>query len=111
MVEATDQAERMERACNVIATCAPELSAQTLLSRAQRRVIVAAALIVIAGLAFSAQWTATILVACCIVAYAGAVTQRIMLTRRSLANPAVVRVTDTDARRVADGDLPMYTVL
>ena len=65
----------------------------------------------VAGLVLAPKLTAIVFVAACIVAYAGAVTQRIILTNRSLTTSTVVVVTDEEARRLPDDELPVYTVL
>src|SRR3954454_6190430 len=111
VIEPEDQTERLHRACDVIATRAPELSARTFLTRGQRIVITATTLLVIAGLLVSAKFTCIIGVTLCIAAYIMTVTQRVVLTHRSLAHSSVVTVTDAEARALLDRDLPVYTVL
>src|SRR4051812_43397399 len=111
MVEETDQAERMQHARDDIATCAPEFSARTFLSRGQRWTLVVAAAVVLVAVGFSPTWTFTVFVAMCIATYFVTVTQRIVLTHRSLSRPTVLRVADDEARAVPAPDLPVYTVL
>src|ERR1700719_4247879 len=90
---------------------APELSAQTLLSRGQRRFLVALAVIVLGGLVFAPKWTVIAFVGLSIAAYSAVVIQRVVLTNRSLSTSAVVVVTDEEARALPADALPVYTVL
>ncbi|HEY3833104.1 MAG TPA: glycosyltransferase [Acidimicrobiia bacterium] len=110
-VEPTDETERLHRACDDIARRAPELSAHTFLSRGQRRFFIGLAVITVVGLVLVPKATVITFVAMCIVAYVAVVTQRIVLTHRSLTTSAVVAVTDEEARALPADALPVYTVL
>ena len=108
-VGANDELTRLDRARDELRRVAPDLSASTFLSRAQKRSALAALVVIGLGLALATVPTAITLIALVTAIYVVTVVHRVVLTMRSLRNPAIVRVTDADARAVPDTELPVYT--
>jgi glycosyltransferase XagB len=110
-VEAEDQVTRTEYARDWLADAAPELSARTLLSSAQRLVLIITLAVIVICLILFPLFSGIVLIGLATILYVGAVIYRIIITNRSLRSPNVLIVSDEEARAVPDADLPVYTVL
>jgi LPXTG-site transpeptidase (sortase) family protein len=89
----------------------PDRSAADILDRRQRRVLASGALVVVALLLIAPLPTLIGIMAVITVVYFSVVCQRIEITRRSLREADLVRVSDEEARALPDHVLPVYTVL
>jgi len=107
----TTQENYLERSLVGLRRAAPDMSAHTVLSVRQRVGLVAAVAAVVCALLGNLLLTAQVLVALITVFYGLALGYRLLLVRRGMRDENTVHVTDEEALAVADGDLPVYTVL
>lgn len=89
----------------------PVVSAQSLLSVGQRRILLAIGLSILIGLTFKTILTLGILIGVVTILYVTTVTYRFMLFIRSVNTDRVVRVSDKEARDFPSDLLPTYTIL
>jgi cellulose synthase/poly-beta-1,6-N-acetylglucosamine synthase-like glycosyltransferase len=89
----------------------PVVSAQSLLSRGQRRGLIVLAFLFVVGLAIWTIPTTIAAISVVTAVYAAVVVYRFVLFVKSTRSDAVVEVSDEEALAVADVDLPLYTVL
>jgi cellulose synthase/poly-beta-1,6-N-acetylglucosamine synthase-like glycosyltransferase len=89
----------------------PELSAHEVLSRGQRRLGIALAVLALAGLIIDALTTLHVLLGFITAAYAAAVWYRWRCFRRGADGGCVVQISDDVARAYPSADLPRYTIL
>jgi glycosyltransferase XagB len=102
---------RLEASTSGLADRVPLLSARSLLSKGQRNFLIGLALFLVVGLAISVRFTFTAIMAFFTMVYLFAVLYRIYLFKRSLRGDTVEIVTDEDALRVPEADLPFYTIM
>jgi glycosyltransferase XagB len=107
----TTQENYLERSLVGLRRAAPDMSAHTVLSVRQRVGLVAAVAAVVCALLGNLLLTAQVLVALITLFYGLALGYRLLLVRRGMRDENTVHVTDEEALAVADGDLPVYTVL
>jgi cellulose synthase/poly-beta-1,6-N-acetylglucosamine synthase-like glycosyltransferase len=86
-------------------------SAAATATQAQRRAFIVGAIGLLGPLVLWPLPTLTILFAVATMLYIGAFAYRMRLFWSSLRNPAVVRVSDANARAIPDAELPTYTIL
>jgi cellulose synthase/poly-beta-1,6-N-acetylglucosamine synthase-like glycosyltransferase len=89
----------------------PELSAQRTLTRGGRRVVVGLMAALVTALAAAPLSTLIALNAIVICVYVATLVHRLVLFRRAVHAPAMLRISDDDARRIPEGDLPVYSIL
>jgi cellulose synthase/poly-beta-1,6-N-acetylglucosamine synthase-like glycosyltransferase len=87
------------------------ISAAATATQAQRRAFIVGAIGLLGPLVLWPLPTLTILFAVATMLYIGAFAYRMRLFWSSLRNPAVVRVSDANARAIPDAELPTYTIL
>ncbi len=102
---------RLEASVSGLADRAPFVSARAVLSRGQRRILLAVLVLIVIGLTLSTIPTVIALVAIITLAYVAVAIYRIVLFVRSVRPGVVVVVSDEQAREMADADLPAYSVL
>jgi cellulose synthase/poly-beta-1,6-N-acetylglucosamine synthase-like glycosyltransferase len=102
---------RLDASVSGLAEKSPTVSARSLLSRAQRRVLLVLGILLIFAFVVEPIHMLTAFVAVITVVYVVMVTFRFSLFVRSTKTDVVVVVTDEEARAVADELLPVYTVL
>jgi cellulose synthase/poly-beta-1,6-N-acetylglucosamine synthase-like glycosyltransferase len=102
---------RLDASINGLSGKAPELSAATLLTRKQRKGLIAFG--VVFGVTLLVSFTNTMICVMGVITlfYAAAVVNRVVLFATSQRAETVEVVSDEEARAVADEDLPVYTVL
>jgi cellulose synthase/poly-beta-1,6-N-acetylglucosamine synthase-like glycosyltransferase len=110
MSEAESQL-RLEASTSGLADRVPLVSARSLVSKGQRNAVIALAVLVVVGLILSARVTFTVIMAVFTLVYLFAVVYRVVLFLRSVRGHSVEVVSDEDALRVPDTDLPFYTVM
>jgi len=88
-----------------------QLSARERLSRGQRVGFVALALTLLGLLAFAPMATMIGLIAVISLLYLAVFAERLVLLRKALRDPGLLRVSPERARGLGDGELPVYTVL
>lgn len=103
--------EMLERSIYGLKQAAPRMSADHVVSTGQKLGLVVAGLLVVAGAVFDPILTMQIAIGLATVVYSAAVIYRVVLVKAGLAGTDLVRVTDEEARAIADADLPVYTVL
>jgi LPXTG-site transpeptidase (sortase) family protein len=86
-------------------------SASQILDSRQRQFLGLACLLLVIFLLFAPLAAVITVMATTTIAYFAVVTQRLVITKRSLDDSQVVRVSDEEARAIPDTDLPIYTVL
>lgn len=89
----------------------PELSAETTLTRGQRRVMLAAGAVALVALG---RWPIETLItgiALATALYIAVLVYRLLMFRDALSDPAMIRVTEAEALELSDDELPVYTVL
>ncbi len=89
----------------------PLVSARSLISKGQRNFLIGLALLLVVGLAVSVRITCTAITAFFTTVYLFAVLYRIYLFKRSMRADTVEVVTDEEALRVPEADLPFYTIM
>jgi len=102
---------RLDASTSGLALQAPDVSAQSLLSRGQLLTLLATGALIVIGAIFSLTDTAIVLVAILTFIYLATTSYRVMLFVRSLRAEVVESVSDSEARAVPDDELPIYTVL
>ena len=110
MSEAESQL-RLEASTSGLADRVPLVSARSLVSKGQRNAIIGLAVVVLVGVIVSARFTFTVIMAVFTLVYLFAVVYRVVLFLRSVRGHSVEEVSDEDALRVPDADLPFYTVM
>lgn len=106
-----DAERRLHASIDGLAERSPDLSAADPLNAAQRKTLLIAAGIVTLGVIVFTMATLIALMAVITVVYAAAVAYRVAIFWKSLRAPALVSVTDEEARAVDAAELPIYTVL
>jgi cellulose synthase/poly-beta-1,6-N-acetylglucosamine synthase-like glycosyltransferase len=86
-------------------------SAAATATRTQRRAFLVGTIALLGPLVLWPLPTLTVLFAVATMLYIGAFAYRMRLFWSSLRNPAVVRVSDANARAIPDAELPTYTIL
>jgi cellulose synthase/poly-beta-1,6-N-acetylglucosamine synthase-like glycosyltransferase len=89
----------------------PELSAHQTLTRNGRRVLIAMAVILGVGLVGAPLEVLIALNALLLSVYVATLVHRLVLFRRAIRNPALLSVSDDEARARPDDELPVYTIL
>jgi cellulose synthase/poly-beta-1,6-N-acetylglucosamine synthase-like glycosyltransferase len=89
----------------------PGFSAQVVLSRMQRAGLIVALVLITGWAVLFPMAVLQTLVAIVTVAYGAAIVFRVVLVWASTRGEHLIRVSDEEARAVADHDLPVYTVL
>ncbi|CAN5712917.1 hypothetical protein BH10ACT1_BH10ACT1_05420 [soil metagenome] len=110
-VQPDDALARLEFSRTRLLEAVPDLSADRLLHRHQRVVLLTIAAVLAICLVLATMGTLIVLVALCTVAYFATVVHRVAMTVLSRRTESILQVTDEDARAVSAADLPMYTVL
>jgi cellulose synthase/poly-beta-1,6-N-acetylglucosamine synthase-like glycosyltransferase len=110
MSEAESQL-RLEASTSGLADRVPLVSARSLVSKGQRNAIIGVGVVVLLGLVLSVRITFTAIMALFTFIYLFAVVYRVVLFLRSVRGHSVEMVTDEEALRVPDADLPFYTVM
>ena len=110
-VQADDALARLEFSRTRLLEAAPDLSADRLLRRHQRVVLLAIAVVLLLCLALATLGTLIVLVALCTLAYFSTVVHRVAMTVLSRRTDSILQVTDEDARAFPVDALPVYTVL
>ena len=106
-----ERVRRLDGAVNSLRDTEPELSAATTLSTAQRNALVIGAIALLVGVIVNLTWTLIALTSITTAIYLMSLLFRIKLFRLSLQESTSIRVTDDDARSIADADLPNYTIM
>jgi cellulose synthase/poly-beta-1,6-N-acetylglucosamine synthase-like glycosyltransferase len=109
-----NQAERqlrLEASTSGLADRVPLVSARSLVSKGQRNLLIVVLVLVLIGMVISVRATTTAIIAIFTLSYLFAVVYRVVLFSRSLRGHTVEIVTDEEALRVPDGELPFYTVM
>jgi glycosyltransferase XagB len=109
-----DEAEsqlRLEASTSGLADRVPLVSARSLVSRGQRNFLIGLVLVSVIGLVLSARITFTVILAFFTLVYVVAVVYRVYLFMRSSRSDSVEIVSDEEALRVPEADLPFYTIL
>ena len=101
----------LARAVDQLRLTHPELSAHRVLSRGQRRLALALAVLALIGLIVDALTTLHVLLGIITLTYAAAVWYRWRCFRKGADGDCVVRVADEAARAYPSADLPRYTIL
>ncbi len=102
---------RLEASTSGLADRVPLVSARSLISKGQRNFLIGLALLLVVGLAVSVRITCTAITAFFTTVYLFAVLYRIYLFKRSMRADTVEVVTDEEALRVPEADLPFYTIM
>lgn len=108
---AGQQERQLELACYGLSEAAPAYSARGVLVVWQRVALIAAAVLLILGLALIPRATGIAVVAIVTVVYAIALVYRLALFQLGAKGGNVVTVSDEEARSMPDAELPRYTVL
>ena len=103
--------EWLESSLHTLRRRAPAMSAHTVFSKRQLTLVAVVGLLVAACTVVSPVLTARLATAVATVAYALSLGYRLILVRRGIRGDNVVKVTDEQAKAIADDDLPVYTVL
>jgi glycosyltransferase XagB len=106
-----DQEARLDQSRDLLSDYVPELSSRTLLSRGQKVFLSLVVVSVVIGLLVSPLGTGIVLVGVATALYLAILASRVAMILRSLRSPYLVEVSDVEARAIADGDLPVYTLL
>jgi glycosyltransferase XagB len=109
-----DKAEsqlRLEASTSGLADRVPLVSARSLVSKGQRNFIIGLLLFIVVGLVLSVRITFTLILAFFTLVYLMAVVYRVYLYLRSARSDGVEVVSDEEALRVPEADLPFYTIL
>jgi len=88
-----------------------ELSAETTVTRGQRRWFALAAVVALLAVGRWPIEAITSAIALATALYIGVLVYRLLMFRDALRNPTMMRVSDADARALSDDELPPYTVL
>jgi cellulose synthase/poly-beta-1,6-N-acetylglucosamine synthase-like glycosyltransferase len=110
MSEAESQL-RLEASTSGLADRVPLVSARSLFSIGQRKFFIGLALVIVLGTILSIRITVTVILAFFTLGYLLAVMYRVLLFIRSSKSDAVELVTDEEALRVPESDLPFYTIM
>ena len=102
---------RLEASTSGLAKKAPEISAVKTLSRRQGAVVIGSLVLILVGLAIMAVNVLIALVGVATAAYLATIANRVVIFQRSLNDPDIEMVSDSEARAVPDDELPVYTVL
>jgi cellulose synthase/poly-beta-1,6-N-acetylglucosamine synthase-like glycosyltransferase len=102
---------RLEASTSGLADRVPLVSARSLVSKGQRNFFIGLALLLILGLILSVRITFTVILAFFTLIYVLAVVYRVYLFLRSSRSDGVDIVSDEDALRVPERDLPFYSIL
>lgn len=111
VVPPRDADEAMVEALELVDRALPGMSARRRLSMGQRLGMCAGAGALGAALAISFTATVTVLVAVASLTYLLTLGFRVLAFRASLRADVTIHVSDTEARSIADHELPTYTVL
>lgn len=110
-LDRAEERSRQARAESLLANETPGLSARRLMSKGQAWTFCLLIVALVVGAVVSATWTGITLVGLATVLYASILIDRIGLVLRSLRQPAMLRISDSDARALPGDELPMYTLL
>ncbi len=102
---------RLRASTSGLATKAPSVSVERLLTSTQRRVLIGFVGLLVLGLVLSAVDTVIAIVAIVTIVYVVCIGYRGYLFVRSSRSDVLEVVTDEEAREVPDESLPTYTVL
>ncbi len=89
----------------------PEFSANRTVTRNQAAVMLCVAAVVLLGILVHPTALVIAVLAVTTASYLVSLTYRLILLRIGLRNPAEIRISDEEARSIADDALPVYTVL
>ncbi|MGW5075957.1 glycosyltransferase [Rhodococcus sp. NPDC004095] len=89
----------------------PDASAAVPFVPWQRNLLIVLVAIFVVCMVVSPLGTLTLMTGICTIAYVLTLGDRLVIFRKGLAADAIIRVTDDEARAIADEDLPPYTVL
>lgn len=106
-----DEGARLDHARNWLDRQAPELSSKGFLSRRQAMGALATLVVVVIGVALFPRPSGVAIVALLTAVYVAIMTNRVAMTLASLRRPNLMVVSDEDALRVPDNELPIYTIL
>jgi cellulose synthase/poly-beta-1,6-N-acetylglucosamine synthase-like glycosyltransferase len=106
-----DEKGRVAYSANGLRVTSPQLSAGWTLTPGQRSGLIAAAVLLLAGLIVSLKFVLILIMSLIILIYSGAVLIRIALFRLALKHEGMIDITDEEALSVPDSALPIYTVL
>jgi hypothetical protein len=109
-----DEAEsqlRLEASTSGLADRVPLVSARSLVSKGQRNWLIGLGVAFVLGVVISARLTFTAILALVTLIYLIAVVYRVTLFIRSSKSENVEMVTDEEALRVPESELPSYTVM
>jgi len=94
--------EMLERSISGLRQAAPRMSADHVVSTGQKLGLMVAGLLVVAGALFDPILMMQIAIGVATVVYSAAVIYRVVLVKAGLAGTDLVRVTDEEARAIAD---------
>ena len=89
----------------------PEMSASTVLSLGQRRVLIGGAAVLVVGLMLEPTAALVALNGVVALVYTVVLVHNIRVWRRIVHEPSLLRVSDDEARAIPDCDLPVYSVM
>jgi cellulose synthase/poly-beta-1,6-N-acetylglucosamine synthase-like glycosyltransferase len=89
----------------------PDMSASTVLSLGQRRVLIGGAALLATGLLFNPIPTLVALNGIVAVLYTVVLVHNVRVWRRIVHEPTLLQISDDEARAIPDCDLPMYSVM
>ena len=110
-VEHKEARLRLEASTTGLAKKAPEVSAVQTLSRRQLAVVLFLVAAIFVGLAIMAVNVLIVCVGVATALYLATIVNRVVIFQRSLNDPDIQVVSDSEARAVPDDELPLYTVL
>jgi len=102
---------RLRASIDGLADRVPFLSARSLLTKGQKRVLLTVALVIALGLAVATLATLTVLVTLVIAVYVAMIVYRTVLFVWSSRPGVVIVVGDTEAKAVHPEELPSYTIM
>ena len=102
---------RLDASISGFADRVPLLSARRLVSRGQRYFLIGLLIVIVSALVADTRFTLTAIVAVLTLLYLTAVVYRAFLFTRSSMTNALEIVTDEEALRVPEAELPSYTIL
>jgi cellulose synthase/poly-beta-1,6-N-acetylglucosamine synthase-like glycosyltransferase len=102
---------RLRASISGLAEMEPRVSAQRILSQGQRRVGIGVGVLFLIGCVVNVVFTFTVIVSVITLLYVAAIIYRLLLFKASNGDSTTEIVSDSEARAVADEDLPIYTVM
>ena len=102
---------RLRASISGLADRVPLVSARSLITPAQRNVLIGLLIVLLIGAVVNLQWTVIALVAVATLAYLVAVIYRAYLFTRSSKVGALEVVSDEEALALPDSELPSYTIM